>query len=506
MARSILSIYFVRRTVALIALALIALPVASETPIRLRVGQVKTINPGPIERVAVGSAEMISTSLLKTGQLLIFGESAGVSSLRIWLVNGKELNYDVYIEGFEFQHERGIQSLETKQKEVSELLKSIPGLALERVGPSIVMTGQYDAEFARIVEQVKGQYPEILDLTLSTKYVEVSTILGDVDGLTIKLVGDNIVLSGEIDIEYEEILSTLQGSYPEILDLTRKETLVVRPKRMVLMSIQITEFSTNALESLGIDWGSPSGTGIFNGPGGAYAAEIGDQALSVLDNPATPSQFSNGPARAGSAFGYFGIATEITSRINLAVSSGNAVILASPRLVARSGGTAEFIAGGEIPIEIVTPTSAAVEFKEFGIILNIEPEVATDGKILARVETEISAVDNSVAVGDTPGFLTRRTSADVSMTAGETLVLSGLVSQEISEDISGLAGLSQIPVLGRLFRSEDFRDRKTELVIFLTPYVYDSSSKENIDMLTRRQELLDKFLEDVDRSSVEIID
>lgn len=494
--------------IALPIVLLLSVGAEAAQTMRLRVGQVRTVSPGAIERVAVGNAEMLSTSLLNNGQLLVFGEAEGVSSLRIWLTDGREVSYEVFIEGFEFQHARGIDSLTTKFGEVKKLLGAIPGLSLDLVGDRIALTGRYDAEFSSVVEAVKPAYPEILDLTLSTKFAEVSAILEDVPGLTIKLVGDNIVLNGEVDTSFQTTIEALQGAYPEILDLTRKETLDLQGRQMVLMNIQITEFNANALENLGINWGTGETTGVFNGPAGAFANEISSRTdFSIVGNESSPAQFaSGGPANARDSFGYFGIATEVTSRINLAVSSGNAAILASPRLVARSGGEANFLAGGEIPIQIVTPTSATVEFKQFGILLNITPEIDRQGNILANVETEISAVDNSVSVGDTPGFLTRRTTADISMRAGETLVLSGLINQEISEDVTGLWGLSEIPVLGALFRSKDFRDRKTELVIFVTPYLYDAGSKRNVDAIARRQRLLEDFEQDIGRASLEILD
>lgn len=485
---------------------------ASAAGINLRVGEVKTLRPGAIDRVAVGNAEMLSTSLLKNGQLLVFGEAPGVSSLRVWLLDGKEIHYEVFIEGFEFLHSRGVGSLKTKLKEVEDILAPVTGVFVQKVGSRITVSGRYGSEFTPMMEQVKGAYPEILDLTISTKHSEVMAIIGDTPGMDIKLVGDRIVLTGRVDDEVGVALESLVGAYPEILDLTIKEQLAIESKQMVLMNIKITEFRTNTLDDLGILWGGVDGTaGLFNGPAGAFASErssgrANDAGFSVTGNPFVGDQFSTGPVGARKSFGYFGIATEIASRINLAVASGDAVILASPRLVARSGGEADFLAGGEIPIEIVTPTSAAVEFKEFGILLNIQPEVDLEGNIMATVETEISAVDNSVTVGGVPGFLTRRTSADISMRSGETLVLSGLINQEISEDMQGLKGLSSLPILGRLFRSESFRDNKTELVIFVSPEVQDAQSPKNIAALARRKQMLEEFKTEIDRSSLEIID
>ncbi|MEM7469339.1 MAG: pilus assembly protein N-terminal domain-containing protein, partial [Pseudomonadota bacterium] len=441
-------------------LFLLVLPVlVSAASINLRVGEVKTLRPGAIDRVAVGNAEMLSTSLLKNGQLLVFGEAEGVSSLRVWLLDGKEIHYEVFVEGFEFLHSRGVGSLKTKLKEIEDIMAPVTGIFVEKIGSRIALSGRYGSEFIPMLEQVKGAYPEILDLTISTKYSEVMAIIGGTPGMNIKLVGDRIVLTGTVDDGVGVALESLAGAYPEILDLTVKDQLQIDSKLMVLMNIKITEFRTNTLDELGILWGGVDGTvGLFNGPAGAFASErssgrADNAGFSVTGNPFSGDQFATGPVGARQSFGYFGIATEIVSRINLAVATGDAVILASPRLVARSGGEADFLAGGEIPIEIVTPTSAAVEFKEFGILLNIQPEVDLNGNIMATVQTEISAVDNSVTVGGVPGFLTRRTSADISMSSGETLVMSGLINQEISEDISGLKGLSSIPILGRLFRS-----------------------------------------------------
>ena len=485
--------------------------IAAAATLNLRVGEVKTLRPGVIDRIAVGSAEMLSTSLLKNGQLLVFGEGEGVSSMRIWLLDGEEIHYEVFVEGFEFLHARGVGSLATKTKEVQNLLGQIPGIVIERIGSRIALTGQYDGQHAGIVTEIKTAYPEILDLTLSTKYAEVVTILGETEGLEIGVVGERIILSGEVDESLETKLEALAGAYPEILDLTVKRQLELLNEQMVLMSIKITEFNSNTLDALGINWGIGDTVGSFNGPAGVFASERSSGrasagGLSVTNGSTAPSQLAAGPVGARQSIGYFGIATEITSRINVAVSSGEAVILASPRLVARNGGSADFLAGGEIPIEIVTPTSAAIEFKQFGILLNIQPEVDRNGNILATVKTEISAVDNSVSIGGVPGFLTRRTSADISMRAGETLVMSGLMNQEVSEDMSGLKGLSSIPVIGRLFRSESFRDRKTELVIFVTPEVYDAKSVKNTEAITRRNDMLEQFQTDIDRSSLELLD
>jgi len=196
--------------------------------------------------------------------------------------------------------------------------------------------------------------------------------------------------------------------------------------------------------------------------------------------------------------GFFGIVSEITSRINLLESSGDAVILAEPKLSSRSGGVAEFLAGGEIPI-VTTGNlgSSNTEFKEFGIKLNISPLVDDEDTIMAKVATEISAVDQSNAVGGVPAFITRRTSTDVFMHDQETLVMSGLIDRDISKNVEQIPLLGDIPILGALFRSTNWNNNKTELVIFVTPTVYDAKSEFNQRQVRRREELFEDFKEKI---------
>ena len=138
--------------------------------------------------------------------------------------------------------------------------------------------------------------------------------------------------------------------------------------------------------------------------------------------------------------------------------------------------------------------------------MHIKPEVDKDNNIRANVSTEVSAVDNSVAIDGIPGFLTRKTSADVSMRSGETLVISGLINQQASKDISRLKYLSDIPILGELFKSKTFRDNKSELVIFVTPTVFDSESDLNKAELERRKNGVKQAVDAIHEKSLKILD
>ncbi|MCZ6804952.1 MAG: type II and III secretion system protein [Proteobacteria bacterium] len=180
-------------------------------------------------------------------------------------------------------------------------------------------------------------------------------------------------------------------------------------------------------------------------------------------------------------------------------------ILAEPRLAARSGGEATFLAGGEFPIESSSINGTTIEFKEFGIGLTVKPTVDRNNNVHAYVETELSAIDNSVAVNGVPGLISRKTTADVILDSGETLVMSGLINQQSSKDITGLKFLSDIPILGELFKSRTFRDQKSELVIFVTPQVFDANSDVNKRAIEYGRQGIESTVIAIDEKSLDII-
>jgi pilus assembly protein CpaC len=250
------------------------------------------------------------------------------------------------------------------------------------------------------------------------------------------------------------------------------------------MNVQITEFSNKAAENLGIAW-----EGSLTGP----------QFLSNTFNNVTLNP--NGAADAT-----FGIATSLTSMINLAISSGEALLLASPTLSALSGSEAEFLAGGEFPISVPDGSGGTtLEFKQYGIILKIKPQVQPSGHIVASIETEVSSIDASVAVDGAPGLKKRETKTEVSLKQGQTFAISGLVNRDISEDITRFPFISKIPVLGQLFKSKNFVNNRSDLIIFITPHIIDADSQLNLDQLSVAQELEAKFF-DKDEFNLEIVE
>ena len=167
--------------------------------------------------------------------------------------------------------------------------------------------------------------------------------------------------------------------------------------------------------------------------------------------------------------GLLSIASDFEARLHLLMADGRAKILANPKLVCESGGSADFLAGGEIPIVIVTPETRTVEWKTYGIILKLKPQKDDENRIRTQITAEISTVDHGSGGSDVPGFLTRRVTTNFSTPPGGTVMLSGLVKSEMAKDVAKVPLLGQIPVLGELFKSRNFRENQSELAIFITP-------------------------------------
>jgi pilus assembly protein CpaC len=155
--------------------------------------------------------------------------------------------------------------------------------------------------------------------------------------------------------------------------------------------------------------------------------------------------------------------------------------LAEPNLVAVSGDSAEFHAGGEIPIPIASSTTGGfptitVAFKEFGVRLNFTPTVLSNGLIHLRLEPEVSDIDPTISVAtgggiSIPGLTKRRARTAVELRDGQSFAMAGLLQNITERNIEQLPWLSSIPVLGALFRSTEFRSRETELVVIVTPHL-----------------------------------
>jgi pilus assembly protein CpaC len=186
----------------------------------------------------------------------------------------------------------------------------------------------------------------------------------------------------------------------------------------------------------------------------------------------------------------------VQATIRAMESAGVIRTLAEPNLTAISGESATFIAGGEFPVPAgysCDPTThlcqTQISFKKFGISLNFTPVVMTEGRISLRVMTEVSELSNEnsftlvQAAGNAltiPSIRTRRAETTLEIPSGGAMAMAGLIQEQTKLAINGLPGLAQVPVLGALFRSRDFVNNQTELMVLVTPYIVRAVAQKDL--------------------------
>ena len=204
----------------------------------------------------------------------------------------------------------------------------------------------------------------------------------------------------------------------------------------------------------------------------------------VSFNNVNPFPVNNGPITGSHFTGdWMSGGNIIQAKLQAMERAGVVRTLAEPNLTAISGESANFLVGGEFPV--ITGTScdppgsnqctARVDFKKFGVSLNFVPVVLAEGRISLKVMTEISELSNEGAIVQNgfaiPALRTRRAETTVEIPSGGALAMAGMIQEQTKQAINGLPGLQQLPVLGALFRSRDYQNRQTELVVIVTPYI-----------------------------------
>jgi pilus assembly protein CpaC len=298
--------------------------------------------------------------------------------------------------------------------------------------------------------------------------------------IQIEGVGDGVMLSGSVSSPIEaqqagDLAARLAGGSDKVVN-----SIVVRGRDQVMLKVTVAEVSRSIIKQLGID----------------LSATMNYGTAVVKFNNSNPFTANGQPLVAGnSTTTSFGATPSVQATLRAMESAGVIRTLAEPNLTAISGESATFIAGGEFPIPtgVTCQTTASggvgqcapsIAFKKFGISLNFTPVVLTEGRISLRVMTEVSEVssDNSISVSgiSVPSIKTRRAETTLEIPSGGAMAMAGLIQQQTKQAINGLPGLSQLPVLGTLFRSRDYVNSQTELMVLVTPYIVRAVAQKDL--------------------------
>ncbi|MEM8877313.1 MAG: type II and III secretion system protein family protein [Pseudomonadota bacterium] len=315
---------------------------------------------------------------------------------------------------------------------------------------------------------------------LTTLRHKIQTLIPD-SSVIVDAMNDNIVLSGSVRTPLDsqkavEIAQRFIGDEEKVLSM-----LAVRSKEQVQARVQIVEVRRTVLKQFGIDFPSAVNgiaTNVINGgvPGGA---------LLSLNNAFSASNTLPTNALIGS----FDVGSNgnITAVVQAMERQGLARVLAEPTLSAISGEAAKFLAGGEFPIPVGRDEDGnlTIEFKEFGVGLGMTPVVMSEERISLRVNTEVSelSAENALVLqGVTlPALTVRRAETTVELPSGGSLVMAGLIRQDRNYVINGLPVVKDLPVIGQLFRSQDFVNNETEMLVIVTPYIVAPAARREFD-------------------------
>ncbi|HZB38191.1 MAG TPA: type II and III secretion system protein family protein [Beijerinckiaceae bacterium] len=298
--------------------------------------------------------------------------------------------------------------------------------------------------------------------------------------------GDSILLTGMVASASEaqqaaDIANAFVGVSAGLFSSAKGaviNSLTIKGKDQVMLRVTVAEVQRQVLKQLGvnlsaINWsiGKSSAFSFLDLAGSGLAAV--DPRVSAGADPRTiTGQFTpNGPG-----------ADQTRSVVRALERNGLMRLLAEPTLVAVSGESAKFLAGGEIPyaagetFDLASGrTILTISYRPIGVSLNFTPVVLSERRISLRISTEVSELDQETAIRLTtisvPGVKTRRTETTVEVPSGASLVSAGLIQQSSRQVIDGFPGLKNLPILGALFRSRDYQRQETELMIMVTPYI-----------------------------------
>jgi pilus assembly protein CpaC len=302
-------------------------------------------------------------------------------------------------------------------------------------------------------------------------------------GIQIEGVGDGVMLSGSVSSPVEaqqagDLAARLVGGADKVVN-----SITVRGRDQVMLKVTVAEVQRDIIKQMGVDLSASMnyGTAIVNfnnsNPFTAYGRPL------VADNALGVSALSKG-------------LPSVTATLRAMESAGVVRTLAEPNLTAISGEAATFVAGGEFPVPagyscdpVTHVCTTQISFKKFGISLNFTPVVLTEGRISLHVMTEVSEISNDNAITLTqatgnsltvPSIKTRRAETTLEIPSGGSMAMAGLIQEQTKQAINGLPGAEQLPVLGALFRSRDYANRESELMVLVTPFVVRAVAQKDL--------------------------
>jgi pilus assembly protein CpaC len=409
----------------------------------LQLGKGKSIVvdlPRDIKDVLVADPKIANAVIRTVRRAYIIGMAAGATNIVFFDAEGNKMaNYEIAVA-------RDVKVIRTA------IQKFIPGakINVESIGDGIVLTGFVQTPMeAQQAYEIASHFIEAGDGFFSNVG---SAAAGPGGGYNQVSIGSN-ASNG----------SGVGGSSAKIVN-----AIVVRGREQVMLRVTVAEMDREVIKQFGVNLNGSIGTG----------------STVVNFNTQNPFSANGGPL---SPTSFAGTWRSVTATLQAMERAGVTRVLAEPTLTAISGEKATFLAGGQFPYPVPPQTvggAAGIDFYKFGVTLSFIPVVLSEGRISLNVLTEVSelAPENSVTVVGTtvPGLTVRRAESTVEIPSGGSLAMAGMIREETKHQINGIPTLMQVPILGTLFKSRDYINSQTELMVIVTPYVVQAVAQNKL--------------------------
>lgn len=386
--------------------------------------------PTAVTRISLGNPAVADVTLISPTELYLLGKTYGSTNLIVWRKNGGPTAIDVNVN---IDHKR----MEAKLR---ELLPGEKGIQVRPAADSVILTGVVSSAVkARAAEEIAAAFVRDVNKSLVLPVVA----------------GDNRVESGtKLSVGSSGGVAATNAAGAKVVNL-----LSVAEAQQVMLEVTVAEVSKTLMDKMGANL-------LFTRTNGSWSYGIGS-------------------ALGGDGRGLFSAIKNNGNGIEIDAekSDGLVKILAEPNLVAISGQEASFLAGGKIFIPVARSnettggTTITLEEKEFGVGVKFTPTVLEGGRIHLKVSPEVSELSQTgtpftTVNGQTailPSFTTRRAQTSVQLMDGQSLAIAGLIKNNVRQAMDAVPGLGEVPVLGALFRSNEFQGDRSELMFVITP-------------------------------------
>ena len=385
--------------------------VQAATPLSVAVNESRYVQEPGLNRVAIGSPEIADVQLLSAREFLLVGKKSGSTTLLVWSANGRQ-EYIVTVTA----ENTGLAAM-------IEKAINLPGVTVQMVGEKILLRGT-----------VMNQYEKDLALKIAGLYTGTAPATST---------------SGSGSNSPGKAIDKTGGNVIDMLQMARPS--------QIRLEAQIIEIASKNAKELGVEYGTSLGSSD---------SKIDAQNTIYAGEDWNTRGWGGWLVRHSST---------INAALNAMITQGKARILSRPNISTMSGEKARILIGGSIPIPVNNDGSVGIEWKEYGVKLNIEPVVDQMEKITSKVHAEVSSLDYSHGITQNgfaiPALATREAEAVIHVTNGMSMIIGGLLNSEDSKTITKIPLLGNIPILGEFFKHTSTSRDKREIIIIITPHL-----------------------------------